>query len=91
MNIGIILGALLAAASAGKLIAKTQISLPVVIATIIGGLMMGYGAFLAFGCNVSAFFSGIASTSLHGWIWIMSALLGTGVGIRLRSLLKLAN
>ncbi|MDM9383981.1 YeeE/YedE family protein [Chlorogloeopsis sp. ULAP01] len=91
MNVGIILGAALAAASAGKLVAKTQISLAVVIATIIGGLMMGYGAFIAFGCNVSAFFSGIASTSLHGWIWIICALLGTGVGIRFRSLLKLVN
>lgn len=91
MNISIILGALLAAALGGKLVAKTQICVPVVIATIIGGLMMGYGAFLSFGCNVSAFFSGIASTSLHGWIWIISALLGTWFGIRFRSLLKLPN
>ncbi|MCG6134646.1 MAG: YeeE/YedE family protein [Nostoc sp. LLA-1] len=91
MNIGIILGALLAAAAAGNLVAKTQISPSLVIATIIGGLMMGYGAFLAFGCNVSVFFSGIASTSLHGWIWILAALCGTGVGIRLRSLLQLSN
>jgi hypothetical protein len=41
--------------------------------------MMGYGAWLAFGCNVGAYFSGIASTSLHGWLWIACALLGTAV------------
>ena len=46
--------------------------------------MMGYGARLAFGCNVGAFFSGIASGSLHGWLWFAAALAGTWVGIRLR-------
>ncbi|MEG4105198.1 YeeE/YedE thiosulfate transporter family protein [Microcoleus sp. S13_C5] len=30
--------------------------------------VMGYGGLLAFGCNVGAFFSGIASISLHGWL-----------------------
>nr|WP_287834711.1 hypothetical protein [Acidiphilium sp.] len=29
-------------------------------------------------------FSGIASTSLHGWEWLVFALLGTPVGIALR-------
>lgn len=48
---------------------------------------MGYGARLAFGCNVGAYFGGIASTSLHGWLWIFFALLGTGVGVRLRRLI----
>lgn len=91
MNLGIILGALLAAALAGKLVPKIQISRPVLSATLLGGLVMGYGAFIAFGCNVSAFFSGIASTSLHGWVWIISALLGTVVGIRLRPLFHLPN
>lgn len=52
---------------------------------------MDYGALLAFGCNVGAFFSGIASTSLHGWLWIAAALLGSVAGIKLRSLLRLQN
>ncbi|HEY9803829.1 MAG TPA: YeeE/YedE family protein [Leptolyngbyaceae cyanobacterium] len=89
MNLGIILGALLAAALAGKLSPQTQITPAKVIATVIGGLIMGYGAFTAFGCNVSAFFSGIASTSLHGWVWIICALLGTAIGVKLRPLFRL--
>lgn len=91
MNLGIILGAILAAALARKLLPKVEIPLSRVIASLIGGLVMGYGAFTAFGCNVSAFFSGIASTSLHGWIWIICALLGTVIGIRLRPLFRLPN
>lgn len=44
---------------------------------------MGYGARIAYGCNVGAFFSGIASTSLHGWLWIAAALPGSWVGLQL--------
>jgi uncharacterized protein len=91
MNFGIILGAALAAALAGRLVPKAQISRSSLAATGVGGLIMGYGAFIAFGCNVSAFFGGIASTSLHGWVWIASALLGTAIAIRLRPLFRLLN
>jgi uncharacterized membrane protein YedE/YeeE len=89
MNIGIILGASLAAALAGRLVLKKPPSLRAIAAVLIGGFLMGYGALMAFGCNVGAYFSGIASTSLHGWLWIAFALMGTGVGIRLRSLFQL--
>jgi hypothetical protein len=89
MNIGIVLGAILAAALAGRLIPKGQPTVALTAATLLGGLIMGYGAFLAYGCNVSAFFGGIASTSLHGWIWIASALVGTLVGLWLRPFFRL--
>jgi uncharacterized membrane protein YedE/YeeE len=46
---------------------------------------MGYGARLAFGCNIGALFSGIASGSLHGWLWMAAALAGTALGVPLRS------
>ncbi|MBD2464875.1 YeeE/YedE family protein [Oscillatoria sp. FACHB-1407] len=91
MNFGIVLGAALAAALAGRLTVKRPPSKWAIAAALVGGLMMGYGARLAFGCNVGAYFSGIASTSLHGWLWITFALLGTGIGIRLRSLFQLSN
>jgi hypothetical protein len=44
---------------------------------------------LAYGCNIGAYFSGIASSSVHGWAWLGMALLGTVVGIRLRPLFGL--
>jgi uncharacterized protein len=91
MNIGIILGAFLAAALAGRLILKTQFTPNIIASALLGGLLMGYGALNAFGCNVNAFFGGIASTSLHGWVWIIFALLGSFVGIKLRSIFKLKN
>lgn len=91
MNFGIVLGAILAAALAGRWQVRGKASAIQRMGAIVGGLVMGYGAFLAFGCNVSAFFGGIASTSVHGWVWIVSALLGTMIGVRLRPLFRLEN
>ncbi|HLO52385.1 MAG TPA: YeeE/YedE family protein [Kamptonema sp.] len=91
MNGGIVLGALLAAGLAGRWVPTFQPSKQILAAAILGGLLMGYSAFLAYGCNVSGFFSAIASTSLHGWLWIVAALLGTAIGVRLRPLFRLPN
>lgn len=54
------------------------------IVVLLAGLALGYGSCLAFGCNVGAFFSGIATGSLRGWVWFLSAFLGAALGIRLR-------
>ena len=43
---------------------------------------MGYGARIAFGCNIGAYFGGIASFSLHGWLWGVMAIVGTFAGSR---------
>lgn len=84
MNLGIVLGAAAAAAAAGRLGFRSPPSAAAVAASLLGGLLMGYGAWLSFGCNVGAYLAGIASTSLHGWLWIGFALLGTALGVRLR-------
>lgn len=54
-----------------------------------GGLLLGYGATIGFGCNIGAFFGGVVSGSLHGWIWFVMAFTGTVVGIYLRPLFAL--
>jgi len=84
MDIGIMLGAFAGAASLGRFAPRLDLSLRMLAAAVIGGLAMGYGARIAYGCNIGAFFSGVASTSLHGWLWIAAALPGTWLGVRLR-------
>ncbi|OGB09557.1 MAG: hypothetical protein A3E79_10565 [Burkholderiales bacterium RIFCSPHIGHO2_12_FULL_61_11] len=84
MDIGLLVGALCAAALAGRFAPRLHIPLRSLAAAVLGGLLMGYGARIAFGCNVGAFFSGVASTSLHGWLWIAAALPGNWIGIKLR-------
>jgi len=83
-NLGIIFGALAASALAGNFFKASLINRKILIAAILGGFLMGYGARLSFGCNVGALFSGIASGSLHGWVWFLFAFLGSMVGVRFR-------
>ena len=85
-NFGIILGALIASSLAGSFNNKIEIKPKIILAAIFGGFFMGFGARLAFGCNIGALFSGIASGSLHGWLWFLFAFVGSYFGVRLRRL-----
>lgn len=89
LNLGVILGAFIASA-AGGLFKFTQVTAGNFAASVIGGLLMGYGARLAFGCNIGAYFGGIASFSLHGYIWGILALAGTFLALYLRPLFGLS-
>lgn len=84
MNIGIILGALLAAGLARKFAPSFKLPARSIVAAIVGGLLLGYGARIAFGCNIGAYFGGISSTSLHGWLWFVAAFAGSAIGTRIR-------
>ena len=84
MNFGIILGALLAASLANRFSPSFRISARSLVAAVLGGLLLGYGARIAYGCNIGAYFGGISSTSLHGWLWFAAAFAGSSLGIRLR-------
>ena len=84
MNGGIVLGALLAAMLANRFAPTWRASWRSVGAAVVGGLLLGYGARIAYGCNIGAYFSGIASGSMHGWLWLVAAFAGNAVGVRLR-------
>lgn len=90
-DIGIMLGAGLAAALGGTWALHRGIPARTAVAAVVGGILMGIGARLAGGCNIGAYLAGIASGSLHGWIWGAVALAGTWAGLRLRPLFGLAN
>jgi uncharacterized membrane protein YedE/YeeE len=90
MDFGIMAGALFAAALAGKFHPEWRIQTRSLLGAIVGGLLLGYGARLAYGCNIGAYFSGIASGSLHGWCWVVAAFVGSIVGTRLRPLFGLS-
>ncbi|WP_133646015.1 YeeE/YedE family protein [Paraburkholderia flava] len=84
MDIGIVIGAMTAAALAGRYAPVWRVPLRSLVAAVVGGLLLGYGARLAYGCNIGAYFSGIVSGSLHGWLWLVAAFAGNVVGTRLR-------
>jgi len=89
MNFGILFGAALAAGLAGTFGVFSKISWRSVLGAALGGLLMGYGARLASGCNVGALFSGIASGSFHGWAWLVAGFAGSYLGIKTRPFMGL--
>ena len=89
-DFGMILGAMAAAAVSRPFARAPWPPWRSLAAAALGGLLIGWGARLGFGCNIGAFVGGIASGSLHGWIWFLAALPGCLVGIRLRPLFGLS-
>lgn len=89
MDFGIMAGALLAAGLAGAFRPQFRLPLRSLVAAVLGGLLMGYGARQAYGCNIGAYFSGIASGSVHAWLWLACAWVGSLAGIRLRPAFRL--
>lgn len=89
-DFGMIFGAMAAAAFTKPFARAPWPPLPSLVAAALGGLLMGWGARIGFGCNIGAFVGGVASGSLHGWIWFAAALGGSLIGIRLRPMFGLA-
>lgn len=82
-NFGIIAGALVAALLASQFKFKKIKSLKQVVAATLGGLLMGYGARLAGGCNIGALFSAISSMSVSGWVFAFFLFIGAFIGSKL--------
>ncbi len=82
-NLGLIFGALAASRWNGP----ASFSMPSgkrLLAACVAGLVMGYSSRMAFGCNVGAYLGGIASASVHGWVWFALAFAGSILGVRIR-------
>jgi uncharacterized membrane protein YedE/YeeE len=82
-NIGILAGALWIAAGKPAAAAKPMNGTQWAVG-LAAGLLLGYSSRLAFGCNIGAMVSGISTGSLHGWIWVPMAFLGSLIGVRVR-------
>lgn len=83
-NFGLLAGAFAAASWRGRALPDASPTTAQWAASIVTGFVLGYSARLAFGCNIGAYFSGIASGSLHGWLWLACAYAGSVVGVRVR-------
>lgn len=53
-----------------------------IIQALIGGAIAGFGARLAMGCNLAAFFTGIPQFSLHAWFFAVATAIGSWAGAR---------
>jgi hypothetical protein len=81
LNLGVLLGGLAAALLSREF--AVRVAPPGELAKgALGGLLMGVGAVLAFGCNVGGFFSATSALSLSGPAMMLGLLAGAWLGLR---------
>jgi uncharacterized membrane protein YedE/YeeE len=52
------------------------------VQSIIGGVIMGYGAGLGVGCTLGAFFSSVPSLALNGWVYAIGLCVGSYLAVQ---------
>jgi len=83
MIIGMLLGALTCALWAGNVSLRWPTSRRRLFQGLVGGIIAGFGARLAMGCNLAAFFTGIPMFSLHAWAFMLATVAGAWLGVKL--------
>ncbi|MBI3944202.1 MAG: YeeE/YedE family protein [Chloroflexi bacterium] len=84
LNVGLFAGSLLSALLAGEF--RWRVPPPATRnrrygQSLFGGVFMGYGAGIAVGCTIGAFFSAIPSFGLNGWVFAAGLFGGAGIGV----------
>lgn len=73
-------GALVASLAAGEF--RLRVARPRALAlALLGGVLLGFGAFVASGCTVGALLSGVTAFSAHGWLFGGGLLVGAFAGV----------
>ena len=83
MNGGIIIGALISALFSGDFRLRRPRQWQGLLRIFGGGILMGYAAGLASGCNIGAFFSAVPSLGLNGWVFGSTMVVGSFIGVKL--------
>jgi hypothetical protein len=81
LNLGVLLGACAAALLSREFAVRVSAG-PELVKGVLGGLLMGTGAVLAFGCNVGGFVSALSALSGSGLGMMVGLGAGTVLGLR---------
>ncbi|HET6162487.1 MAG TPA: YeeE/YedE thiosulfate transporter family protein, partial [Planctomycetota bacterium] len=78
--LALVTGALVASLAAGEF--RWRVARPRALAlALLGGVLLGFGAFVASGCTVGALLSGVTAFSLHGWLFGGGLFAGAFAGV----------
>lgn len=80
--IGMFVGAFVAALWANNIKLRLPQNKIRVCQALIGGIIAGFGARLAMGCNLASLFTGIPQFSLHAWFFTVATAIGTYIGVK---------
>jgi len=53
---------------------------PQILIRLLGGVIMGYGARVGWGCTLGAVLSGMVNLSVQPWYWLLGAVVGAALG-----------
>ncbi|MCL6554238.1 MAG: YeeE/YedE family protein, partial [Firmicutes bacterium] len=81
LDAGVVAGAFAGALLAGEFRIRRPAERRRYVQALAGGMVMGYGASLAMGCTVGAFFSAIPSLALNGWVFGVALAVGAWLGV----------
>ena len=78
--LALVAGALVASLAAGEF--RWRVARPrALVLALLGGVLLGFGAFVASGCTVGALLSGVTAFSLHGWLFGGGLAVGAFAGV----------
>lgn len=80
LDVGLVFGAFAASVMASEFKIRVPRQPVRYLQSAVGGTLMGYGAGIALGCTIGAFFSAIPSLGLNGWLFGLGLLGGAYVG-----------
>ncbi|RIK36992.1 MAG: hypothetical protein DCC57_21985 [Chloroflexi bacterium] len=79
---GMVFGSFIAALYAGEFKIRLPRQKTRYLQAAGGGVVMGYGAGLAMGCTIGAFFSAIPSLAVNGWVFALCLTAGAWIGAK---------
>ncbi len=82
VTVSLLVGAFVGALLAGEFKLRFPPSPRRYVQSLGGGIIMGYGAGLAIGCTIGAFFSAIPSLSISGWLFALALAGGAFAGTK---------
>lgn len=80
---GMVFGSFIAALYAGEFKIRLPRRRTRYAQAVGGGVVMGYGAGLAMGCTIGAFFSAIPSLAVNGWVFAVFLAIGAWIGTQI--------
>lgn len=83
--LGMFIGALITVLLGNNFKVRNPILKRRLVQGLIGGIIAGFGARLALGCNLAAFFTGVPQFSFHSWIFMIATAIGTYFGFKIVS------
>lgn len=87
-NVGLALGGYIASTLLGTVGVVEKSGLVECIKGAVGGFLIGLGSRISNGCTVSCVIGGLASSSLHGLLWLICAIIGCFAMLKLQKILN---